>query len=505
MYEDIRNMVHKERPAQQRLASSMLVFVTISLFALVLLGRETAVSAVPANQTIQNQVAEQTSRTYLPLSMNRYDASLPTPLFGVQLYGNTLPNNKYFDDLVDSGATWVRIPVMWNSAEPERLDPPKEYNWTAIDRALSAARTDNGNLQIIGTITHAPEWAAPGIKAPIYDEMLPDFVQFVQAVVERYNGDGINDALGSPVVTYWEFYNEPDAGERPGDLRWGESGDKYAEMLAAVYPAVKAANPQVKVVFGGIAYDWFQDQGGPFVREFLDDVLAAGGGQYFDIMNFHSYPAFSLNWTGQGPEGGPGLLEKSNFIRNKLQNEYGLYKPMIITEAGWHSNNPPNHPSNPEIQARYVVKLFTQSIAADIDVMIWWMFYDPGGGYWDNGLVTNATPPARKLSYTVYQNIVEELSTTHYQRRLPPSETGNAKLEAYQFTDWVHQRTLYIAWLNPVNGNEGHPLLIPATAATVKSMEGNLIGVIMDGDDGIIDGKVTVTIGSRPIYIEVKH
>jgi hypothetical protein len=498
-------MMHNVRPAQQRLAFSILVFITIGLFAFLLRGGETAVSAVPANQAIQNQEITETNQAYLPLLLNRYDASLPTPLFGVQLYGNTLPNNKYFDDLVDSGATWVRIPVMWNLAEPERLDPPKEYNWIAIDRALSAARADAGNLQIIGTITHAPEWAAPGIKAPIYVEMLPDFAQFVQAVVERYNGDGIKDAPGSPVVTHWEFYNEPDSGVRPDDVRWGESGNKYAQMLATVYPAVKAANPQAQVVFGGIAYDWFQDQGGPFVREFLDDVLTAGGGQYFDIMNFHYYPAFSINWTGQGPEGGPGLLEKSNFIRNKLQNEYGLYKPMIITEAGWHSDSPPNQPSNQETQARYVVQLFTQSIAADIDVMIWWMFYDPGSGYWDNGLVTNATPPVRKLSYTVYQNMVKEISPTHYQRRLPLSETGNAKLEAYEFTDWVYRRTLYIAWLNPINGGESHPLMIPATAATVKSMEGNLLGVITDGDDGIIDGKVTVTIGARPIYIEVKH
>jgi hypothetical protein len=498
-------MMPKVRPAQQRLAISILVFITISLFALLLRGGETAVSAVPANQATLNQEGEQTTQTYLPLLLNRYDASLSTPLFGVQLYGNTLPNNKYFDDLVDSGATWVRIPVMWNTAEPERLAVPKEYDWTSIDRALSAARADAGNLQIIATINYAPEWAAPGIKAPIYDEMLPDFAQFVQALVERYNGNGINDAPGSPIVTYWEFYNEPDAGVQPNDVRWGESGDKYADMLAAVYPAVKAANPQAQVVFGGIAYDWFQDQGGPFVREFLDDVLTAGGGQYFDIMNFHFYPVFSANWTGKGPEGGPGLLEKSNFIRNKLQNEYDLYKPMIITEAGWHSNDSHSQPSTPEIQARYVVQLLTQSLAADIDVMIWWMLNDPGSGYWDNGLVTNTTPPVRKLSYTVFQNMVDELSTTHYQRRLPLSETGNAKLEAYQFTDWVYQRTLYIAWLNPINGSESHPLVISGTAATVKSMKGNLIGIVTDGDDGIIDGKVTVTVGSRPIYIEVKH
>jgi hypothetical protein len=443
--------------------------------------------------------------TYLPLINNRHDPSLSTPIFGTQLYGSTQTNSRYFDDLIDSRTTWVRIPVLWNTVEPERLDYPKEYNWTSVDRALSAARADAGNLNIIATINHAPTWAAQTPKAPIYNHALDDFVSFVQAVVERYNGNGINDAPGSPVITHWEIYNEPDAGPRPGDIRWGESGDKYAEMLAAVYPAIKTANPQAQVVFGGIAYDWFQEQGGPFVRSFLDDVLQAGGGNYFDIMNFHSYPVFSTNWTGQGAEGGPGLLEKANYIRSKLQNEYDLDKPMIVTEAGWHSNSPLAHPSNQEIQARYVVQFFTQSYAADLDTMIWWMFNDPGGGYWDNGLVTNASPPVRKLSFTVFQNMVEEMSTTHYQRRLSLAETGNESLEVYQFVDWVQQRNLYIAWLNPVNGSQTHPLLLPAAEATVKSMEGNVMFTIGDSDDGIADGKVTVHVGSRPIYIEVSH
>jgi hypothetical protein len=485
---------------------ALLVLFLFVIGSLLLLRGEsqTAVSANTSTQ-IQQEGGEQTFNAYLPLLLNRYDVSLPTPIFGVQAYGNTLPTNGYYNDMVDSGTTWIRIPVMWQAAEPERLTPPKVYNWTSIDNALSAARVDAGNLKIIATITHAPEWAAPGIKAPIYDHALTDFAQFVQAVVERYNGDGINDAPGSPIVTHWEFYNEPDAGVQPGDVRWGESGDKYAQMLAAVYPAVKAANPQAQVVFGGIAYDWFQDQDGPFVREFLDDVLSAGGGDYFDIMNFHSYPPFSVTWNGYGPDHGPGLFEKTNFIRNKLENEYGLYKPMIITESGWHSNNPPHHPSNQEMQARYVMQLFSQSYAANLDLMIWWMLYDPGSGYWDNGLVTNATPSVRKLAFTVFQNMVEELSTTHYQHRLFLPTTGNSMMEVYQFADWVHQRTLYIAWLNPIDGTQTHPLLLPTAEATVKSMEGNVLYTIMDGDDGILDGQVTVHVGSRPIYIEVNH
>ena len=69
------------------------------------------------------------------------------------------------------------------------------------------------------------------------------------------------------------------------------------------------------MLLGGIAYDWFYDQNnGNFNRYFLDDVLTAGGGDYFDIMNFHQYPAFASNWLPPGSEG-PGLIEKTLALR----------------------------------------------------------------------------------------------------------------------------------------------------------------------------------------------
>ncbi len=41
-----------------------------------------------------------------------------------------------------------------------------------------------------------------------------------------------------------------------------------------ISPAIHAADPQAKVLIGGLAYDAFEP-GGPFVRSFLGDTLAA--------------------------------------------------------------------------------------------------------------------------------------------------------------------------------------------------------------------------------------
>jgi hypothetical protein len=180
---------------------------------------------------------------------------------------------------------------------------------------------------------------------------------------------------------------------------------------------------------------------------------------------------------------------------------------MVITESGWYSDNPPSNPSSPEIQARHVVQLYAQSMAADIDVMIWWMLYDAGIGYNDTGLVTNGAPVVRKLAFHVYQHMTEEMGTAEFVQQLPDSATGDEAFEVYQFTDTVNGQALYIAWLNVANYNDPQSrwLTLPALSVTIKSIEGNLLQLVSDGDDGIVDGRVTVLVSNRPLYLEVNQ
>ena len=184
-------------------------------------------------------------------------------------------------------------------------------------------------------------------------------------------------ARTTPVVNYWEFYNEPDrkARQAAGYYRnsWGEVPEKYAAMLKAAYPAVKAANPKAKVVFGGIAYEKFN----LFAEDFTDKVLKAGGGRYFDIMNFHVYPEFWELHASQPP----GLLEKTEKIRAILRRN-GVNKPIFITETGATSDVAQSRKMSDEEQARHVPQLFAQTWAADVDAAIWFMLYNnPDGAY----------------------------------------------------------------------------------------------------------------------------
>jgi hypothetical protein len=357
---------------------------------------------------------------------------------------------------------------------------------------------------MIANIESNPDWAATTKKGVIDRVPLTEYAEFVGAMVERYDGDGFNDAPGSPKINYWEFYNEPDR-----YTTWGATPEKYAAMLKAVYPAVKGANPEAKVVFGGIAHDWFYEDGGRFVREFLDGVLDSDGGKYFDIMNIHTYPTFNLVWA----KSGPGLLEKVQAVREILTKYNHGSKPMIITEAGWHSDVRPGWPSTPKLQSEYVVKLFTQSIAADVEIMIWWVFYDPGDHNFDNGLVTNGEPPQRKESYYTFQTTVTKLEKANFlgfQRKSTATEFGEKfNIDLYLFES-SNGRQFYITWRDPALTHEdsGQAVIqkLAHNKVTLRDITtDSVIKIINDSDDGLADGFVTIVTTSRPVYVEVEQ
>jgi len=454
---------------------AIILFILAALVTIVLLVSNPSSAGVDAKVLESSAIRAglvESQPVFLPLIQNRYDPALKPPIFGVQMYGSTT-SSQFHPYLIDSRATWIRVPISWGITEPVHTEPAT-YDWTSIDNVLSAAWPDAGGFSIIANIDVNPAWAAPYPNGPIDPDHFDSFAAFIQAVVERYDGDGLDDAPDSPIVTYWEFYNEPDnTASQGGEPHWGGAGDEYAQMLSAIYSPLKIANHNAQILLGGIAYDWFIEDGGPFDSQFLDDVLTAGGGDYFDIMNFHIYPYFWFNWTDMES---PALLEKAEFLKDKLASHGYPNKPFIVTEAGWHSNvpqNPDAPASSPEEQSRYVVELFSQAMAADVDVMIWWMLYDSGGPYpYDTGLITNETTPQTKPAFDAYQIAVSELGTAHFQRILPEGETNAPEMEAYEFKDKVQGRTLYVAWLDPIDASGTKSLRVPASTATIRDIYG---------------------------------
>ncbi len=485
----------------QFLKSRFLTTTAPILLLIALLGTELA----PAFGQSAEPEAPHKKNLYLPAI---YDTRpyctrhAPQHIFGVQMYGNTGRRSAFHNALLTSGAAWVRVPLDWEPIEPTNTTPDK-YKWRTADNAVGAS--NYACIETILTFGTAPGWFTNIPNGVIDESKFPEVAEFLTALVERYDGDGINDATSHPIVNYIELYNEPDGGPIPnaGNFStWGNNGAAYAKLLAAVVPKMRQANPNVKVLLGGLAYDSFTTDTPPgnFVRKFLDDVIAAGGGDYFDIMNFHYYPAFYRAWTDKPP----GLLEKTNALRQKM-NDLGVPgKEFMITETGWHNNDDPDIPSNDQEQMFYTVQLMTQSKAAGLKAMIYFALSDP----FDNlsmGLFTANIPPVPKKALATYQMMVELLGPAAFvklERITPDSNDKSRVVDVYHFTDASHNRKVYIIWMYSSRENDSHTFYIPGERATVHTIADER-STLLDTDDNKDDGFFKIRATANPIILEV--
>ena len=480
---------------------SIILSVTVGLGAALALGLSCsaqmadALPAFPYLETPPTSALAPTNGTYtayVPLVSHCWDTRIPP--FGIQFYG-TLNASNGLTQAVDAGTRWIRTPFSWASIEPTNTTP-ENYNWSRLDSSVTNAAQEG--IELILTIAGQPSWAAIYRMGPVTNTA--DLVEFVGALVERYDGDGVDDAPGSPRVRYFELYNEPDNADighavHGGWGYWGHNGAGYAELLQALYPVVKAANPQANLVFGGLALDWFEEQGGPFDSQFLDDVLAACQGQNcFDVMNFHYYPVFYRRWDPYGMD----IIGKANYVQQKLA-AYGFTDvPIACTETGWVSNA---DWGSDELQSRYAVKVYVRGMAAGLEIIVWYKIDDRHDSSLP-GLLDNNLQP--KPSYWVFQRMTNMLERTVYQRPLTLAETGSEQIEGYVFQ--VCGRRLDVVWTEDdtrydPDDDPSLPLTVQAQTLRVVDKSGNETW-LDDGDDGVADGQITILVGGSPLYLE---
>jgi len=425
------------------------------------------------------------ARAYLPVALR--GEALPAPILGAQLSELRFRDPALIGDAARAGAAWYRTFVFWDEVEPVRTSPPT-YDWRHYDPLLTQA--SESGMRVIAEISGNPTWVADFPGGPVRD--IGALAEFLAAAVERYDGDGHRDAPGSPVVRFWELYNEPDNGD-PGLARqgrgwgyWGGRGAEYARMLRRVYPVVKLVSPDAQVVFGGVAWESVPSFGDPFDLEFIDDVLDAGGGSSFDYFNIHYYPLFAPRWA----DWGPGVAGKVAAARSKLAR-YGVDAPIMVTEAGMWSGAPVGYPdSSPADQARYVPQLFSRALASGVPAVIWFHFDDVEGTEDPlRGLVDGELRP--KPAHAAYRLAADLLGGAVADE---PVRDIDAAGEVYRFTR--DGRRLAVAWTDGPRA----VLELPAPAVLrVHFMGGRL--VLRDTADGSSDGITRVPYGADPVYL----
>jgi hypothetical protein len=448
---------------------------------------DTSLATDAGSSTLAVQAGTAVSHTiFLPILYR--PGSLP---FGVQV--NHI-ESRTTSAAADARAGWVRLRLYWDAIEPVNTTP-EHYTWSpGLDQELAtyAAR----NVNVVLTLAHNPDWAATYPAGPIDLVPIDELVQFMQAVVARYGAHPYN-------VKHWEMYNEPDNGDpyRAENGGWGYFGDDpqaYVDLLEAVYQPVKDVDPEAQVLFGGMAYDYWEPDG-PFVKTFFDEVLGImqdSTSYPFDVMNFHYYPVFAVNWEAYGAD----IIGKTNFIRAKML-EYGADKPLVCTETSMWSNCLDEDfdlvCGSDEKQSRYVVQVNARSQAAGLEFTVWFMLYDAEGATTEYGLLDQDYLP--KPSHQAYLTLGRQLSQTEYSRTLSLAETGSDQIEAYEFLEKHGPQRVIVAW---TNDELEHPLALPG-ASLVKVGKYGAETILYDANDGQVDGQVEVIVGPSPVYLRV--
>lgn len=417
----------------------------------------------------------------------------PFPIFGMEL-SQILPGSD--PALVKgAGALWVRrAGISWRAIEPEQ----GQRNWDAVANLEAEFRVAaEQGLVLIVVVRETPPWAqqmAGHSCGPVRQDKLGAFGAFMKDLVARY-----------PSVRFWEIWNEPDIDPRlvPADSLWGCWGNQsdpyygggyYAEMLKAVYPQMKQAQPGAQVLVGGLLLDC--DPRNPPAGKncrpsrFLEGILRAGGGDFFDGVAFHAYDYYENprrgdyyhpGWRASATKTGPVVSVKAQFLR-ELLNQYGQPgKYLLNTEMALLCGR-----SGREARCRtqtfidtksaYVVQSYLASLSQGLTASIWYSL----GGWRGSGLLDGRRQP--NTAYVAYQVMTQQFAGATSLQEL----SLGAGVRGYELSK--ADGKLWVLWTP--NGAQ-RTLKLPGTPRAIADIYGQAI-----------QGDGSVRANAMPIYVQ---
>lgn len=263
----------------------------------------------------------------------------------------------------EMGAGWIVEFFPWAYYQAE----DGYINWDHADMVVTHARSQD--LKIIARLGLTPDWARPEETSLNYLDptAFADFAAFAATFAAHYQGQ-------VAAIVVW---NEPNLsfewGYRPG------TAQDYTALLQTVYPAVKAANPEM-IVLGGALAPTLEPAGSPWGLsdlQYLGQLYQAGAAGYFDGLAVHTY---GLTFPAEA-DPAPDLL---NFRRVELLRQIMLDfgdgdTPIYITEMGWNDHPRWTLAVRPGQRIQYTLEAITYAEThwPYVEMMAIWAFRYP--------------------------------------------------------------------------------------------------------------------------------
>jgi len=349
-------------------------------------------------------------------------AGAPNPRLGLAFPGS---RTEFYPLIARAGIGVTRLSAAWARVEPVE----GRFEWSGLDRRVSGLLR-NG-IEPFLTFESDAAWATAPESQRVKNARPVDLAaweRFVRNVVERYDGDGVDDMPGLlRPVRYWQAANEW-ISDRNRSGGWvGETDDLLAYVERA-HDAVKAEAPESIFVMGGIAafnidvllvarggltldvrQKWSDtsetvftvaDMRGPEIAKIIDErVVPVLRHAPYDVAAVHLY----------GPEDRDGA-------RIAFMGEL-TGRPVLSSECGGPSLDY-GGVYTPRAHFNAVIERNLGVLAAGAEFCLWFLLGEGPGATWGNrrtALYTSgAEPKPGVFAYRLLSRLIEE--TTRVER-----------------------------------------------------------------------------------------
>jgi hypothetical protein len=239
----------------------------------------------------------------------------------------------------EMGAPWVVEFFPWAYYEQRK----GQFDFASADRIVDHANRQG--LTVIARLGFVPAWARPSQTTFTHldPEHYADFADFAAAFAAHFKGR----------VSHFVVWNEPNLQNEWGMRRVDPAA--YVEMLRAVYPAIKRANPGSVVLAGALAPTTERNRDMALSDlAYLEEMYAAverkvqnanEGAIENPKSKIQNLPWDALavhNYGATMPPEAPPAPDTINFRRAELLREimtkHGDDSPIYITETGWNDD-----------------------------------------------------------------------------------------------------------------------------------------------------------------------
>ena len=464
------------------------------------------------------------SMVYLPIVSLPASDIQPTDIsfWGMNLYLSKRERRSANDNLslladmaYTAGVRWTREELPW-----DLIEPSNGTFLTVYDANLRLASSKG--FGIIGMLATTPAWARDSSCASNYwcpPADVNTFAAFAAWMVERYDGDGVNDAPGSPRIAYWQIWNEPNDTALWPDIAGGANARKlrYGQMLVATYQAIKAADPTAKVLIGGVYIYDGSCAGG--VCDGFNFLNATGGvfkqvpaaRQAFDIFAIHPY----IPDRRPDEPSIPRILTVEGRIRNTRSwlDTPAIGRadaPIWVDELGWCTATgtcPGNAQMSDAQQANYLVRSMVIAQQTGVQHLSWFQFedaFDDSGREWSNAAIVHQLSGGTyslKPAYNAYKTLATTLANatpigagplhSHVYDPNAPF-VGSGGTYDYRYTQ--AGQVIDVLW----RPNDTQAVKLPVTAGVAVTR------IDIDGSQTTLTpsgGTVSLTLSEQPVII----